>query len=243
MKKYTKKDVIEQRISFKGLTKDQFKKLKKHFGIEDIYPYFENRYFRFYPHKLLGETYSLGHSDKSYLNSQDPSIISSKEISFEEFDFEEINIGDWIQFIPAKDMKFEDGDLNKNTKMEKKLIGYKLNGVVTAEQAGNLLRCSKEEKDGLFFWDIELHKPIIEKVKKLGILDIWFEPVYREELYVTISGYDAEIIDKDLIKFGCQTITKEDAKLVKLLIYHRVIRPDSNIMKEHIDKIFKYFGI
>lgn len=83
--KYTKKDVLEQRISFKPMSKEQSKKLCKHFN-SNLTPR-EDDYIRFY--KDLEYLNNLeGVSTISYLNNY-RSVRSNKEISFEEFDFEE----------------------------------------------------------------------------------------------------------------------------------------------------------
>lgn len=95
--KYTAKDIIEQRICFSKLTEKQFNKLKEHF--QALYPdkdytshqYYKNdKSWRFYPcnknkHDVL---YSV--SSYSYTDSNFDTILASKEITFEEFDFEEL---------------------------------------------------------------------------------------------------------------------------------------------------------
>ena len=69
--------------------------------------------------------------------------------------------------------------------MEKKLIGYKLNGKVTADEVAALLDCSETVySDGRFFKEEHLGSLTIERAQKLGILDLWFEPVYEEEFKV-----------------------------------------------------------
>ena len=66
---------------------------------------------------------------------------------------------------------------------EKKLKGYKLNGKVSKEKIANLLTCATATKDSLFFWEGHLKGgyPPFDKAKELGILDLWFEPVYEED--------------------------------------------------------------
>ena len=73
----------------------------------------------------------------------------------------------------------------KQGSMEKKLIGYKLNGKVTADEVAALLDCSETVySDGRFFKEEHLGSLTIERAQKLGILDLWFEPVYEEEFKV-----------------------------------------------------------
>lgn len=100
---YTAKDIREQRISFRDLTKEQFELLQAHF--DKLYPDkgynnielagFEKsrKYFgRFYPTlDILGDIAwltSTEYAEASYLD-QPPNHKSTKEITFEEFDFEE----------------------------------------------------------------------------------------------------------------------------------------------------------
>lgn len=92
MSKYTKNDVLEQRISFIPMTTKQVEKLFKHFDSDvyeiSDYSHYANKYIRLYPSDSFFHQKS-GSSTHSYLNA-DKSVRSTKEISFEEFDFEEI---------------------------------------------------------------------------------------------------------------------------------------------------------
>ncbi len=100
MKKYTAKNIREQRISFGKLTEEQFEKLKVHF--QKLYPddnyeswgYEESHVsFRFYGNKTYNNyLYSYF---RSYAEKDVPlEIRATKEISFEEFDFELYTIQD-----------------------------------------------------------------------------------------------------------------------------------------------------
>lgn len=97
---YTAKQIMQERISFKPMTKKQFKKLEAHF--KKLYPecidkdlcYVKNNYYRFY---LELHTNRPGfYSTTSYLSRRSNDLKASKEISFEEFDFEDEFI------LPAK---------------------------------------------------------------------------------------------------------------------------------------------
>lgn len=72
----------------------------------------------------------------------------------------------------------------QNNMEEKEIIGYKLNGKVSPIEVAQLLNCDPNEKDGMFFWGIHLDAGTFKKAKELGILDIWFTPVYAEEFQV-----------------------------------------------------------
>lgn len=83
--KYTKQQVLDEKISFKPMTRGQYEKLKMHFGY-GCPEYDGTDYSRFYQH----EGTSWGFMQYSYLKVCDNNTIKpSKEISFEEFDFEE----------------------------------------------------------------------------------------------------------------------------------------------------------
>lgn len=89
MKKYTKKEVLEQGISFKPMPAYQIIKLCKHFGFDpNEISYDKKAYWRFY--SINGRIY-YGHTPNSYLKHPDSSLRSKIEISFEEFDFEDEN--------------------------------------------------------------------------------------------------------------------------------------------------------
>lgn len=77
----------------------------------------------------------------------------------------------------------------------KKLIGYKLNGVATAQQVATLAECDpKIYSNGCFliypdhFDTTGSGYGVGTRLEKLGILDIWFTPVYEEETKTIISG-------------------------------------------------------
>ncbi len=85
--KYNKKDVIEQRISFKPMSIEKIVKLGKYFNISNIH-FDTNVYHRFY-YVYDKKMKKYGSHPSSYLNNKDGYIRSNKEISFEDFDFEE----------------------------------------------------------------------------------------------------------------------------------------------------------
>ena len=72
----------------------------------------------------------------------------------------------------------------KEKEMERKIIGYKLNGKVEVEKVAYLLGCASTERDGMFFWETHFDGLTFLKAKELGILDLWFEPVYEEKFKV-----------------------------------------------------------
>ena len=72
---------------------------------------------------------------------------------------------------------------DQNMKKENKLVGYKLSGKVSAQEVGRILNVdSKLYSDGRFFIESQLGCSAIEKAKNMGVLDIWFIPVYDEDL-------------------------------------------------------------
>ena len=97
---YTAKQIMQERISFKPMTEEQFKKLEAHF--KKLYPkcidedlcYVKDNYYRFYLE--LGSNRAGFYSEYSYLSRRFSDLKATKEISFEEFDFEDEFI------LPAK---------------------------------------------------------------------------------------------------------------------------------------------
>lgn len=104
--------------------------------------------------------------------------------------------GDYNGYSGVNDKKFipvwpEDSYLeqllstksNQNMKKENKLVGYKLSGKVSAQEVGRILSVdNKVYSDGRFFIESQLECSAIEKAKNMGVLDIWFIPVYDEDL-------------------------------------------------------------
>lgn len=98
---YTAKDIREQRISFRDLTKEQCEILTAHFHklypddeynihFQDLDLRKENNFARFYECKDIQNPFkTMGIKYNSYLSSLSENIRSTKEITFEEFDFEE----------------------------------------------------------------------------------------------------------------------------------------------------------
>lgn len=92
---YTAQQTVDQRISFKPMSRAQFDKLKAHF--EKLYPgdysqiqYGVNSYYRFYQERTPSGKLQEEHAnDLSYSYTKAAEcIISTQEISFEEFDFQ-----------------------------------------------------------------------------------------------------------------------------------------------------------
>ena len=233
MRKYTKKEVLEQRISFKPMTEEQFKKLKKHFGVNITY--YKTHYYRFY---FVGTT-NYGSRSKSYLNSA-KSIKSTLEISFEEFDFEEEFVlpkkwyieneyqdvrdylsktynsddikrwfydyigwvgslyyngcfSDWNEneFIKREATKISYDQFKKyilkENNMEKKIIGYNL---IKPEYKKAALNIATVYNFGTLDkkFDFCNNSIVYDKLKKAGVLDLWFEPVYEESEKIVEIG-------------------------------------------------------
>jgi len=94
------------------------------------------------------------------------------------------------------DKKIE--EVKTDNKDMKKLIGYKLNGKVTAQQVADLINCSPDVySNGCFLlypthFDVGGFNGICKgagnKLKELGVLDTWFTPVYEESTKTIISG-------------------------------------------------------
>jgi hypothetical protein len=85
---------------------------------------------------------------------------------------------------------------------ERKLIGYKLSGKVSAEEIARILYCSVDlyEHD-LFFGQQHLDSLVFKKVKELGVLDIWFIPVFEDEIEIKFKEGDFIHISDDGERF------------------------------------------
>lgn len=126
MQKYTKQQVLDEKISFKPMKEEQYKKLKAHFGYGEDYRVY--CYYRFYP--IFKDL--CGKSSSSYLGHGN-SYNSTKEIFFEEFDFEEVV--DSKTVLPSSFYVLSSDIVNGN----KDLIKYlKLLGINTRHYEGNI---------------------------------------------------------------------------------------------------------
>lgn len=104
----------------------------------------------------------------------------------------EISLSDYIRLT------------NKTKQMEKEIIGYKLVKQQFSEAANVLLGCDSSY-DG--DWIIDSVSDI-ELLKKFKVLDLWFDPVYKQkEPQITVNGYKGEFFE-EYVKFGCAKISK-----------------------------------
>lgn len=88
----------------------------------------------------------------------------------------------------------------KKEDMSKKIIGYKLNGVVSAEVAGKALGCGYNCENGMFL--TYNHAILIARASKMKVLDLWFDAVYEDEYKVGdwVVGWHNSKNSKDLNK-------------------------------------------
>jgi hypothetical protein len=97
----------------------------------------------------------------------------------------------------------------KENNMNKEIIGYKLikpeyeNAALTLCNLKNWGISTRDKTLDLF----EQH--LINRVKEAGVLDLWFEPIYKEEKTLPkINGYEGKLektmqLEGDLIVYGC----------------------------------------
>lgn len=97
--------------------------------------------------------------------------------------------------------------VNKNIMEEnKEIIGYKVKPEF--KQAANMLLVVGT---GISQDNLVLHKNNISKFKELGVLELWFEPVFAPEKpkfpQIEVNGYKGEFFD-NYVKFGCAEMQK-----------------------------------
>lgn len=159
------------------------------------------------------------------------------------------------QYIPEEytEITFEQFEkyvlnVETNTTMEKqKLIGYKLKPEFESvkEFVHKLESCLRWQSENV----IDLYQNLtILKLKELKVLDIWFEPVYKQnfKLPYKIDKYKGFDLG-DEVKYGCQTYKVEDIKtLYKSLSILNIksVNLDGyniNVSADQILEIVKYF--
>lgn len=97
MRKYTAKEVVDETITFCPMTKEEYYKvadrMKEAFPefSNKIKPWGEDRYYRF-SRVGISKRLDTGRSDHSYVDDTQQSLLqygSKKQITFEEFSFED----------------------------------------------------------------------------------------------------------------------------------------------------------
>lgn len=280
MQKYTAKDIREQRISFGILTEKQFNILKIHF--QKLYPEDDYTTFNFRPGIISSRFYKSGSdclcgiSRNSY-TSLYSYIKSTREISFEEFDFEDIlkegefitlhnieyNVENHVAFgyylnktissYENNDKVFKDLNIDKYNfqeevlgysdsykdtssfpfcktledltkfinaikeyKMKKEIIGYKL---IKPEYTTAALKLAdlNDTFDDYGGYNFKHGSWACERIKKAGVLDLWFEPVYKsnEEVF-SMGSFNLTIKDKK-VYHNTENITSFVKDLVETL--------------------------
>ena len=107
-----------------------------------------------------------------------------------------------------KEITFEQFQKNvlKQDDMEKKIIGYNLINPEFEDAYLALCPIGNYPGRNMGLEADVLRKENIIALKKAGVLDLWFEPVYEEEYpNITINGYKGEFFN-DYVKFGCAEI-------------------------------------
>jgi hypothetical protein len=122
----------------------------------------------------------------------------------------------------------------KENMKEKQIIGYKLIKPEYAE-AVNLITQTSYSKKGLEEISSDYS---IKKLKEAGVLDIWFEPVYKEEKQLPkINGYDGKISGNQIV-YGsscAKFIPKFFQDLVKINDEHKILGGNRTIKSIKLD--------
>jgi len=124
--------------------------------------------------------------------------------------------------------------------MSKKIVGYKLIKPEMYKAASLILYdniCGSGPLNT--FINVENHFSSIEKLTKASVLDVWFEPIYFEEIPVVINGYPA-VFHENSVSFECKDFTTEFiSKLVELTKNNISIHDkDGKDLKEELTKIY-----
>lgn len=186
MTKYTAQQVIDEKISFKNLSIEEYNKLAEHF--QKLCP--EWNYSRYvgmhYYHRFYGTIKNpVGTSSESYvtgLSFTQSSFASSKEITFDEFDFEELYIGKIVilnkhkysvDYLPAWGyyLEFEDVGCNRVIFEELNINGHSFQHIVLGYNIGGDFPFCKTLEDLTKFINAIKDKikeqPKMEETKKL----------------------------------------------------------------------------
>jgi hypothetical protein len=139
---------------------------------------------------------------------------NEKRLNYEEITFEQFK----KYVLKQDDMK------------EKEIIGYKLkedcNQYKEAIKKLVDITCLTIELENL---DINVHNSSIPKLKKAGVLDLWYEPVYKSKLSLPkINDYDGKMSESNSkVIYGCAEFDIYNLKC--LFKYLNDISPSRNI--------------
>lgn len=156
-----------------------------------------------------------------------------------------------LPIIPFNEWKEKINKQHKKETMEKKIIGYKL-VKKEYEEAAVKIAYSKEAEVSSFTihsqgYNFMKDSACAKELKKAGVLDLWFEPVYEDA--IKIAGYEAKI-GYEIVQFGtCQVFAKPELVTIhnlltkkgitaKLTINGEEIKPE--ILKRILDEIDKH---
>lgn len=195
LKKYTREDWIEGRIAL--LNPDVKDPLLNTF-IKECNPKNNNLTFCYENYENPNNKYLVANMDERVI--------------------EDYGKGFWKPFTTTdlpivEDVKelYANENIMKNT--EKEVIGYKL---IRPEYKGSASLIGGFSNFDTFenFQEmsnsrlVEDYTQIAKKLKAAGVLDIWFEPVYKSEIKLPlINGYNGEDLGES-IKYGCAVLEK-----------------------------------
>lgn len=99
--------------------------------------------------------------------------------------------------------------LKETTMSDKEIIGYKLKDGCEDYYQASCAICSGLAVSRSDVMKLDLYPTVILKLSRAGVLDLWFEPVYKQTYPdIAINGYKGEFFD-GYVKFGCAKIAKE----------------------------------
>lgn len=137
--------------------------------------------------------------------------------------------------------------VNKEKTMEKEILRYKLVKPEFIDAANSLLINSKFVNPST----MDMYQACnIEAMKKAGVLDLWFEPVYAPQIQLpTINGYQGSY-KSGIIKYGCAEFSKmffEHLNSTNSHLGNRTIKSiklssDVEITIEEIKQIVEYIN-
>lgn len=99
--------------------------------------------------------------------------------------------------------------LKEEPMKEKEIIGYKLKDGCEDYYQASCAICNGLAVSRSDVMKLDLYPTVILKLSRAGVLDLWFEPVYKQTYPdITINGYKGEFFE-GYVKFGCAKISKQ----------------------------------
>lgn len=248
MKKYTAKDVDQNKIAFGELTKDQFNKLFTHFKNYYKNCNFEMKYspnaisWRFY--SIFGHDWCCGMSHDRYERLTDGIFKAKSVISFDQFDFENFVLPpNWYVVVTE-----ENKDVLSDWRFGKNRNDCLLPGYIVGIPTGYVLENSREHNKTNNSYDIkhdgeyDFGEEISFELFQEYVLKEIPQYVSKEDETICLAGIDYKVVIYNNKNETFYYLTLLQADTQNDLIFHQLKIDKLELCKELFDYTPNYLN-